>query len=80
VHVDGTARPQVITDVSDPFMHALLHAWSRATRQMALINTSFNRHEEPIILSTDSAVEALREGIVDLVVLEEKFVLRRRPQ
>lgn len=77
VHVDGTARPQVISKASDPFMHRLLHAWFEESGQMALINTSFNRHEEPIILSTDSAVEALHERIIDLVVLEERFVLRR---
>ncbi|WP_049313436.1 carbamoyltransferase C-terminal domain-containing protein, partial [Pseudomonas aeruginosa] len=39
VHVDGTARPQIIRPQADPFMHALLHAWHARSGQPALINT-----------------------------------------
>ncbi|MDF5979847.1 carbamoyltransferase C-terminal domain-containing protein [Pseudomonas aeruginosa] len=36
-------------------MHALLHAWHARSGQPALINTSFNRHEEPIVCAPQDA-------------------------
>lgn len=75
-HVDGTARPQVIRKDDDPFMHALITSWFERTGELSLINTSFNMHEEPIIFTSDRGREALAEGIVDLLVLEDSFWAR----
>jgi carbamoyltransferase len=49
VHIDGTARPQVVGQNDNPLMYQLLKAYYQATGEPALINTSFNRHEEPIV-------------------------------
>jgi carbamoyltransferase len=70
VHVDGTARPQVVTDRSDPFMHQLLTRYKELTGQSALLNTSFNRHEEPIVLTLRDALNAFEDGSVDCVATE----------
>jgi len=78
VHVDGTARPQIVRPDADPFMHRLLLAWRRASGQAALINTSFNRHEEPIVCSAQQALEALRDGMIDLLVLNERLLVWAR--
>lgn len=78
VHVDGTARPQIIRPQADPFMHALLHAWHARSGQPALINTSFNRHEEPIVCAPQDALGALEDGMVDLVVLGESLLVWRK--
>jgi len=78
VHIDGTARPQIIRPQSDPFMHRLLTAWHQKTGQAALINTSFNRHEEPIVCSSQDALDALKEGMVDLVVMSESLIVWRK--
>lgn len=75
-HVDGTARPQVISDSDDPFMHALITAWFERTGELALINTSFNMHEEPIIFTADRGREALLQGTIDLLVLDDSFCER----
>ena len=77
VHVDGTARPQIIRPQADHFMHRLLHAWRSKTGQLALINTSFNRHEEPIVCQPQDALAALREGMVDLVVMNASLIVWR---
>jgi len=78
VHIDGTARPQIIRPQADPFMHRLLNAWHARTGQAALINTSFNRHEEPIVCSSQDALDALKEGMVDLVVMSESLIVWRK--
>ncbi|XXR58463.1 carbamoyltransferase C-terminal domain-containing protein [Sorangium sp. So ce385] len=78
VHIDGTARPQIVYPQSDPFMHRLLTAWHARTAQMALINTSFNKHEEPIISSARDAFDALRAGMVDFVVINEQILVWKR--
>jgi carbamoyltransferase len=70
VHVDGTARPQIVTAESDPFMHEVLGRAKALTGRSALINTSFNRHEEPIVLTLDDALGALDDGSVDVVCTE----------
>jgi carbamoyltransferase len=75
VHVDGTARPQVVRRDADPLIHELLTAWHQRTGQAALINTSFNKHEEPIVCSAHDAFTALLEGVVDMVVLNGSLVV-----
>jgi carbamoyltransferase len=65
VHVDGTARPQLIHREQNPVYYDVLHAYERRTGIPALINTSFNVHEEPIINRPEEALRALKEGRVD---------------
>src|SRR5439155_1526874 len=48
VHVDGTARPQVVRAEVNPGTYAILEEYRHETGLPALINTSFNMHEEPI--------------------------------
>ncbi|WP_108652514.1 carbamoyltransferase C-terminal domain-containing protein [Dongshaea marina] len=77
VHVDNTSRPQIVKKEDDPFVHELLVNWHSKTNQPALINTSFNKHEEPIVESIDDAISALQENIVDVIIFnDELFVWR----
>lgn len=69
VHIDGTARPQIITEEYNPKMYSLLKAYYEKTGGLSLINTSFNRHEEPIVNKPEEAIEALTSGMVDLLVI-----------
>lgn len=55
VHVDGTMRAQIVDRVSSPFMHSLLGAYERFASPPLIINTSFNRHTEPIVADADGA-------------------------
>ncbi|TDA62658.1 hypothetical protein E0765_08695 [Sulfuricurvum sp. IAE1] len=65
VHIDGTVRPQFVTKDSNPFVHALLMRWYAKTGCPALINTSFNAHEEPIVNTEYDALRAFRNNVVD---------------
>lgn len=78
VHIDRTARPQVLCREDDPFMYDLLLRWHETTGMMALINTSFNRHEEPIICHPEQGVDSLREGIIDALLINDELLLTRR--
>ena len=49
VHVDHSARPQIIDRDDNPLYHDILGAFERETGLPVLVNTSFNVHEEPIV-------------------------------
>ncbi len=77
VHIDGTARPQVISEKSEPTVHALLLKWYEETGGMSLINTSFNKHEEPIVCSPYDAVQALKENMIDVLIIGSFEVIKK---
>ena len=70
VHVDGTARPQVIAREQNPLYYDILKDYAARSGIPVLINTSFNVHEEPIINTPAECARALRDGRVDYVVTE----------
>jgi carbamoyltransferase len=78
VHLDGTARPQVIARDTEPFYYAILEEYYRRTGIPSLINTSFNMHEEPIVCSPDDAVRAFLQGHLDDLVIGPFLVAARR--
>ena len=68
IHVDGTARPQLVRRADNPLYYDILAAYERRTGIPIVINTSFNAHEEPIINRPEEALQALVQGRVDFVV------------
>jgi carbamoyltransferase len=70
VHVDGTARPQIVNERQNPLFAAILRAFRARTGLPVLINTSFNVHEEPIVNRPKECLQALSEGRVDFVVTQ----------
>jgi len=77
VHVDGTARPQLVTPQRDPALHTLLAAWHRHSGQPALINTSFNLHGEPIVHGPGDAVRSFVASGLDVLMMGEWEITRR---
>jgi carbamoyltransferase len=67
VHVDGTARPQIVRDVDNPLFAGILRRFRDETGLPVLINTSFNVHEEPIVNRPQECAKALCESRVDFV-------------
>ena len=74
VHVDGTARPQIVWKSSNPILHQILGEYYKATGIPVLVNTSFNMHEEPIVCSPEDAVRAFLEGSVDILAIGNYLV------
>ncbi len=70
VHVDGTARPQIIRREQNPLYHDILEGFERQTGLPVLINTSFNVHEEPIVDTPEQCRRALSDDRIDFVVTD----------
>ena len=75
VHVDGTARPQLVRAETNPGAAAILDEYERLSGIPCLINTSFNMHEEPIVCSPRDAIRAFRLGRLDALALGPFLVL-----
>lgn len=69
VHVDGTARPQLVSERTNPSFHKILQGYYARTGIPAIINTSFNMHEEPIVCSPEDAVRAFLLGNLDYLAI-----------
>ncbi len=76
VHIDGTARPQVVHREDSPGYHRIIRLFAEKTGLPAIINTSFNRHEEPIVCSPFDAIRAWRESDLDALAIGPYLVTR----
>ncbi len=75
VHVDGTARPQLVDREVNPRYHALLSAFEKRAGVPVLLNTSFNV-QEPIVCTPEDAVRTFLYTDVDYLVMEDLIVPR----
>ena len=71
VHVDNTARPQIIERSDNPLYYDILAQFKAVSGLPAAVNTSFNVHEEPIINTPEEAARALVDDRVDYLVTED---------
>lgn len=70
VHVDGTARPQAVKKETNPYYYEIIDEFYKLTGCGAIVNTSFNAHEEPIVSTPEAAYKALKEDRIDVLVLD----------
>ena len=77
VHVDGTARPQIIKKKHNPRYYDVIKNYCVRSNEKALINTSFNAHEQPIILTPDLAIKSLLQNRIDILVLSDYVVCKK---
>ena len=78
VHIDGTARPQIIKPDQNYNYYNLVKTYCDRNNKKALINTSFNAHEQPIIISPDLAIDCLLNNRVDVLVISDYLVKIKR--
>ena len=69
VHIDNTARPQVISRSSNPGYYDILTEYKKLTGKSILVNTSFNMHEEPIVCAPEEAIKAFLDSNLDVLVM-----------
>ena len=79
VHVDRTARPQIIDEADNPSMHRVLTDYHRLTGLPCFINTSFNMHEEPIVCTPSDAVRAFQIGHLDYLAMGNWLLRNSQP-
>tara|TARA_B100000575_G_C23106040_1_gene638412 strand:- start:1564 stop:1857 length:294 start_codon:yes stop_codon:yes gene_type:complete len=77
VHVDGTARPQIIYPQQNFAYYKILKKYKELTGIGSLINTSFNMHEEPIVESPKDALRAFILSGLDILILGEYIIHKK---
>ena len=75
VHVDGTARPQLVERDVNPRYWRLIKEFERLTGVPVLLNTSFNV-QEPIVCTPEDAVKTFLGTEVDVLVMENMLIPR----
>jgi carbamoyltransferase len=70
-HIDDTARPQLVTEESNPKYYRLLQEYYKITGLPLIINTSFNVHEEPIVCTPEEGLQPLLNSVIDVFVCED---------
>jgi carbamoyltransferase len=76
VHLDDTARPQLVRRDRNPGFYRIIEAFQQRTGLPAVINTSFNMHEEPIVCTADDCVRAFLDGNIDYLAIGD-FLVRQ---
>ncbi len=69
VHLDGTARPQLVAEADNPGYYAIIRRFHELTGVPTVVNTSFNMHGEPIVCSPEDALRCFRLGKLDHLIL-----------
>jgi carbamoyltransferase len=75
VHIDGTARPQLVTREVNPSIYQTLAHYHALSGIPSIINTSFNMHEEPIICTPAEAVRAFLAAHLDALAIGNYLVI-----
>lgn len=74
VHVDDTARPQIVYPHINESYYRILKSYQKRTGLSTFVNTSFNMHEEPIVCSPDDAIRAFQLGHLDYLAIHNFLV------
>lgn len=69
VHIDNTARPQLIDKNTNISYRKILENYYKLTGIPSLVNTSFNMHEEPIVCTPDDAIRSFLAGKLDYLAV-----------
>ncbi|HXI03726.1 MAG TPA: carbamoyltransferase C-terminal domain-containing protein [Candidatus Saccharimonadales bacterium] len=69
VHVDGTARPQLVTKEANPSYYRVIDEYRKISGIPSIVNTSYNMHEEPIVCTPNDAVRAFLASGLDYLAI-----------
>ncbi|MDT9686413.1 carbamoyltransferase C-terminal domain-containing protein [Streptomyces sp. TRM76323] len=76
-HVDGTARVQTLRRSQDPRCYELLERFDERAGVPILLNTSFNRRDEPLVETPSDACRAFLDMNLDALVLEDRLLVKQ---
>ncbi len=74
-HVDGTTRPQIVTEQTNPFIYNTIKALEKLNGIPSLLNTSFNRRE-PLVETPLDALRTFQKMPINYLVLNNKLVAK----
>ena len=74
VHMDGTARAQVVTQATNPRYYALIEELEKLRGVPVVLNTSLNRRGEPIVCTPTDALNMFYGSDLQFLFLEDLLV------
>ena len=74
VHIDGTARPQVLGREDNTEYYDIIWKFKELTGLPCVLNTSFNMHGEPIVCSPEDAITSFRKSKLDYLLLNDFLI------
>lgn len=77
VHVDGTARPQVVKEIDESLFYRLLEEFGKITGVPVLLNTSFNIRGDPIVCSPEDAIKCFYDTGLDYLIFEGQILISK---
>lgn len=78
VHIDNTTRPQIVSKKSNPLYWELIQHFGNATQVYAVLNTSFNLKEEPIVCTPNEAIKSFLHSGIDALAIGSFLVLKEK--
>jgi len=76
LHVDGTARPQTVTEDDASGLAEILRTFEKITGLPILLNTSLNRRGEPLAEKPEDAMVIFKETGLDFLLIGHHLALR----
>ncbi|MCR4344018.1 MAG: hypothetical protein NUV44_04560 [Candidatus Scalindua sp.] len=74
IHINGTARIQILFDAKEsPFMYDLLSYLDKKHSVPCLINTSFNKCNEPIVQTSEDAIKSANDLGIEYLIINGKI-------
>jgi len=75
VHIDGTVRAQIVNyHEENKDIIAALKMYKQMTNKPAFINTSYNRHGEPIVMTEKEAIDRFLESNIHYLIIDNIMI------
>ncbi|WDV44732.1 carbamoyltransferase C-terminal domain-containing protein [Clostridiaceae bacterium M8S5] len=73
---DLTCRPQIIEKDDNNVYYSIIESFEKVTGVGGLLNTSFNLHGFPIVMTPEDAIEVFENSCIDMILLESTLVVK----
>jgi len=77
VHIDGTARAQIVNKDTNPRYYSLIEELEKLRGIPVVLNTSLNRRGEPMICSPEDALDMFFGSDLKFLFIEDLMVTKK---
>src|SRR3989344_9620769 len=76
VHVDGSTRPQTVSRQDNPQYYDLIQCFKELTGVPAVLNTSFNNYDEPLVATPENAIKTFYASSIGALAIGSYLILK----